>query len=546
MYYLKRGEYFMIFGRTAMKTYQKHWVSILLKEQKTGQTVQNPQSSIDLKVRRSRTLLKTAFEKESVLLHDESRKQNWSSTPEYKEYVLTTCFNHLDIVFNVSLKDYLHLCVLNYFSGMTVFESNGTNKQHSSKHMYNLDEITSAMAECVEFYYSQKDILAEKLSEMVSNTDKFSSCYLEDIVHIISNYWKNLDNHAYEQKIKGKLTSIALLGCSQYRYVRENSESTCELCSALDGRDFDLSEAETGVNLPPMHPNCRCSITSSPPVRELPDLPFFLEYIEPVRLLQALEYKLQKLAITMDNLADGIWVIWNQLFGEAFNDYYGTFTSIVVDGIEYQINKSTFSAVAIGPDGKFIVPENVSSADEKMLELMKERDALPIGDAKRLDLEAEIYLLYESIPLNERKVNPKNDYGFYILGSDVTDQLNSYMRQAEIDYTDMHDRFWLENFRDFISLVGNSAMMDLKNQSEWQHSACIYAGEIVDQDAMGNINYGFFGTHCNIPESVLIAGAGYAQIRAGTSDMDFWMTFFDDPRDSYRVMQGIDIYERWH
>lgn len=110
-------------------------------------------------------------------VHDESRKQNWSSTPEYKEYVLTTCFNHLDIVFNVSLKDYLHLCVLNYFSGMTVFESNGTNKQHSSKHMYNLDEITSAMAECVEFYYSQKDILAEKLSEMVSNTDKFSSCY---------------------------------------------------------------------------------------------------------------------------------------------------------------------------------------------------------------------------------------------------------------------------------------------------------------------------------------------------------------------------------
>lgn len=219
---------------------------------------------------------------------------------------------------------------------------------------------------------------------------------------------------------------------------------------------------------------------------------------------------------------------------------------MVIDGTEYRINKNSFSAVAIGPDGKFIVPENVSSANNQLLSLMKERDALPVGDAKRLALEEEIHMLYESIPENDQKVNPKNDYSFYILGGDVTDQLNTYMRQAEINYADMHDRFWLENFRNFIALVGNSAMMDLKNQPEWQHSACIYAGEIVDQDALGNINYGFFGTHCNIPESVLMAGAGYAQFRAGTSELEFWMTFFDDPRDSYRVMQGIDIYEQWH
>ena len=253
-----------------------------------------------------------------------------------------------------------------------------------------------------------------------------------------------------------------------------------------------------------------------------------------------------QLAITMDNLAEGIGVIWTHLFGEAFNDYYGTFTTMVIDGTEYRINKNSFSAVAIGPDGKFIVPENVSSANKQLLSLMKERDALPVGDAKRLALEEEIRMLYESIPEEDQKVNPKNDYSFYILGGDVTDQLNTYMRQAEIDHADMHDRFWLENFREFISLVGNSAMMDLKNQPEWQHSACIYAGEIVDQDALGNINYGFFGTHCNIPESVLMAGAGYAQLRAGTSEQEFWITFFDDPRDSYRVMQGIDIYEQWH
>lgn len=88
--------------------------------------------------------------------------------------------------------------------------------------------------------------------------------------------------------------------------------------------------------------------------------------------------------------------------------------------------------------------------------------------------------------------------------------------------------------------------MDLKNQPEWQHSAFIYDGEIIDQDAAGNINYGFFGTHCNIPESVLMVGAGYAQWRAGNTENEFWFTFFDDPRDTYRTFQGIDIYNEWH
>lgn len=529
-----------------MKPYQKHWISILCKEHVNSQTIHNPQGGISLKIRRSKTQLKTAFEKESVLLRNDSRKQNWYNTTECKEYALTTIFNHLDIIFTDSLKDYLHLCVLNYFSGVMIPNDNGTNKQHASKRPYDVDEITSAMTECVEFYYSQKVVLADKMSKLVGNAGELSIALQKEIPHTIRVFWRVLDNHAYEQKIKSRLTSIALLGCSQYRYVCENSASSCEICTALDGRDFDIDKAETGVNLPPLHPNCRCSITSSPPVPELPELLHFLDMTELGKLLRNLENKIQKLAITMDNLADGIWVIWNQLFGEAFNDYYGTFTTTIIDGAEYQINKKSFSAVAIGPDGEFIVPENVSSADKQLLSLMKERDTLPVGDAKRLELEAEIHMLYESIPENERKVNPKNDYSFYILGGDVTDQLNTYMRQAETDYAEMHDRFWLENFRDFISLVGNSAMMDLKNQPEWQHSACIYAGEIVDRDALGNINYGFFGTHCNIPESVLLEGAGYAQFRAGTSELEFWMTFFDDPRDSYRVMQGIAIYEQWH
>lgn len=33
----------------------------------------------------------------------------------------------------------------------------------------------------------------------------------------------------------------------------------CSVCAALDGEHFEVKEAEPGINLPPMHPNCRCS-----------------------------------------------------------------------------------------------------------------------------------------------------------------------------------------------------------------------------------------------------------------------------------------------
>lgn len=107
----------------------------------------------------------------------------------------------------------------------------------------------------------------------------------------------------------------------------------------------------------------------------------------------------------------------------------------------------------------------------------------------------------------------------------------------------MHDRYWVENISDFVKLVDGGCKMDLKNQPEWQNSAFIYDGEVVSQDALGNINYGYFGKYCNFPDSVLMAAGGVAQLFAGHSKIEHIYVFFDDSRDTYRIMQGIEIYE---
>lgn len=41
-----------------------------------------------------------------------------------------------------------------------------------------------------------------------------------------------------------------------------NSDRTCETCLDLHGKIFEISDSRVGVELPPIHPNCRCSVAA--------------------------------------------------------------------------------------------------------------------------------------------------------------------------------------------------------------------------------------------------------------------------------------------
>ena len=97
-------------------------------------------------------------------------------------------------------------------------------------------------------------------------------------------------------------------------------------------------------------------------------------------------------------------MIWSALFEQSILDYYGTFTTIEIDGVEYHINRNNFTAAAIGPDGKLIVPENAKPYDEQMLTLMKLRDSLPEGSAKRTEIEQEIERLKNEDKNNHEEI----------------------------------------------------------------------------------------------------------------------------------------------
>ncbi len=56
---------------------------------------------------------------------------------------------------------------------------------------------------------------------------------------------------------QGHLMGYRAAGLEQYIFLATLDLRTSEICHSLDGRRFDLAQAQAGTNLPPMHPNCR-------------------------------------------------------------------------------------------------------------------------------------------------------------------------------------------------------------------------------------------------------------------------------------------------
>jgi SPP1 gp7 family putative phage head morphogenesis protein len=59
---------------------------------------------------------------------------------------------------------------------------------------------------------------------------------------------------------QGKLHAWTEMGIEEYRYIGGTEGSTHCGCADLNNKTFKLSEAEPGVNFPPIHPNCLCIV----------------------------------------------------------------------------------------------------------------------------------------------------------------------------------------------------------------------------------------------------------------------------------------------
>ena len=93
--------------------------------------------------------------------------------------------------------------------------------------------------------------------------------------------------------------------------------------------------------------------------------------------------------------------------------------------------------------------------------------------------------------------------------------------------------FWFKN------MVGNKKEWDLKQTLKGKYK---FLGKWVSGAQLGNIHYGFVGKATGFPDLILWAGAGYAQIKAGSSKPYFFPWLGDDPRDTVMINWGIRLW----
>jgi hypothetical protein len=64
-------------------------------------------------------------------------------------------------------------------------------------------------------------------------------------------------------------------------------------------------------------------------------------------------------------------------------------------------------------------------------------------------------------------------------------------------------------------------------------------------DVAANIHYGYVGRAIGFDREILLFGPGIAQIKDGTSNINWGPWYFDDPRDYTAVQVGMDLFDNY-
>ena len=94
-----------------------------------------------------------------------------------------------------------------------------------------------------------------KMSKSLADTMGKSYIVAERLIRTEANHFHSeADRGAYEAA-----------GVEQYEFMATLDNRVSEVCAGLDGKIFDVKDAQTGVNYPPMHPWCRSTTVEHDP-----------------------------------------------------------------------------------------------------------------------------------------------------------------------------------------------------------------------------------------------------------------------------------------
>lgn len=124
------------------------------------------------------------------------------------------------------------------------FGGNYTNKIRRSR-----EKLNRELERCLrlgEINGWSVDRISKEMSKRISINERESYRLLRTEMTRVSN--------------EAALEQLKSSGAKFYKYISIMDSRTCERCKALHGHVFPIDGARVSVNMPPLHPNCRCRI----------------------------------------------------------------------------------------------------------------------------------------------------------------------------------------------------------------------------------------------------------------------------------------------
>lgn len=115
--------------------------------------------------------------------------------------------------------------------------------------------------------WTNKKLMQQRLEECITNCVS-RGLNKEKVISEIAGIC-NVSRGKAERLVRTELTHVQneasadtyqKAGCTEYEYLCETGNEEPDECDELNGQVFRFADKQIGVNFPPMHCNCRCTI----------------------------------------------------------------------------------------------------------------------------------------------------------------------------------------------------------------------------------------------------------------------------------------------
>ena len=141
----------------------------------------------------------------------------------------------------------------------------------STKHVSEITETDWKGRNFSDSVWNNTDKLAQEIKQVLIEGELTGKSEADMAAKIVERF--EVGMHAARRVVRtesnyctnqAELKGMKDAGFDEYEFISlgEEAEDVCRVCDDLDGQRFKIADAVVGVNCPPMHPFCRCKVTT--------------------------------------------------------------------------------------------------------------------------------------------------------------------------------------------------------------------------------------------------------------------------------------------